>query len=294
MHFRLYISISSFFLLQVLTPHLVAQVPHDCPKFGRLTTVNNELEGMWKEAIVASYAGITTKILSHDCLHPKWDSVCVPTGYDTEELPNGPTFVNLSVRQTPEKSQCRLTFSLTRSVSLLRVGSALERQAGPASTVQCTTLICLSFWKLLVLASIVILISKSLETHGHISLFHYSGSHVTHCIPLSRLPALPLSFRFYWAVPPLWSSGQSSWLQIRSSGFASLSYQIFWEVMGLERGPLSLKSTIDELSKRKSRVFGLENWDYFRWGSAMLTTRHPSIQKRWQQRGRQAAVARSV
>jgi hypothetical protein len=28
--------------------------------------------------------------------------------------------------------------------------------------------------------------------------------------------------------PPLWSSGQSSWLQIRRPGFDSRHYQIFW------------------------------------------------------------------
>jgi hypothetical protein len=39
--------------------------------------------------------------------------------------------------------------------------------------------------------------------------------------------------------PPLWSSGQSFWLQIQRSGFDSRRYQIFWEVVGLEQGPLS-------------------------------------------------------
>jgi hypothetical protein len=38
----------------------------------------------------------------------------------------------------------------------------------------------------------------------------------------------------------LWSSGQSSWLQIHRSGLDSRRYQIFWEVLGLERGPLNL------------------------------------------------------
>jgi hypothetical protein len=33
----------------------------------------------------------------------------------------------------------------------------------------------------------------------------------------------------------LWSSDQSSWLQIQRSGFDFRRYQIFWEVMGLER-----------------------------------------------------------
>jgi hypothetical protein len=62
--------------------------------------------------------------------------------------------------------------------------------------------------------------------------------------------------------PPLWSSGQSSWLQIQRSGFDSRHYQIFWEVMGLERGPLSLVSTIEELLDRKNSGSGLENREY--------------------------------
>jgi hypothetical protein len=38
----------------------------------------------------------------------------------------------------------------------------------------------------------------------------------------------------------LWSKGQSSWLQIRRSGFVFRRYQIFCEVVVLELGPLSL------------------------------------------------------
>jgi hypothetical protein len=40
--------------------------------------------------------------------------------------------------------------------------------------------------------------------------------------------------------PPVWSRGESSWLQTQMSGFDSRHYQIFWEVVGLERVPLSL------------------------------------------------------
>jgi hypothetical protein len=64
--------------------------------------------------------------------------------------------------------------------------------------------------------------------------------------------------------PPLWSSGQSSCLQIQRSWFDSRRYQIFWEVVGLERGPFSLVSTIEELPGRKSRGSGLENREYCR------------------------------
>jgi hypothetical protein len=79
--------------------------------------------------------------------------------------------------------------------------------------------------------------------------------------------------------PPLWSSGQSSWLQIQRSEFDSLRYQIVWEVVGLERCPLSLVSTTEELLERKSKDSGLEHWDYGRRGSAALTTRHPLAAK---------------
>jgi hypothetical protein len=64
--------------------------------------------------------------------------------------------------------------------------------------------------------------------------------------------------------PPLWSSGQSSWLQIQRSGFDSRCYHIFWEVVGLEQGPLSFVNTIEELLERKSSGSGLECREYGR------------------------------
>jgi hypothetical protein len=50
--------------------------------------------------------------------------------------------------------------------------------------------------------------------------------------------------------PPLWSSGQSSWATDPEAGvrFPALPEK---KVMGLERGPLSLVSTIEELLDRK-------------------------------------------
>jgi hypothetical protein len=67
--------------------------------------------------------------------------------------------------------------------------------------------------------------------------------------------------------PPVWSSGQSSWLQIQRSGFDFRRYQIFWEVVGLERGPISHETIIEELLERKSISFGLESLEYGRWDS---------------------------
>jgi hypothetical protein len=50
--------------------------------------------------------------------------------------------------------------------------------------------------------------------------------------------------------PPLWSSDQNSWLQIRRPGFDSRHYQKK-KVVGLERGPISLVGTTEELLDRK-------------------------------------------
>jgi hypothetical protein len=75
--------------------------------------------------------------------------------------------------------------------------------------------------------------------------------------------------------PPLLYDGQSSWLQIQRSGFDSQHYQIFWVVVGLGWGSLSLVSTNEELLERKSSRSGLENRDYGHKGSTTLTTWHP-------------------
>jgi hypothetical protein len=58
------------------------------------------------------------------------------------------------------------------------------------------------------------------------------------------------------------SSCQSA-RRFRRTRFDSWRYQIFREVVGLERGPLSLVSTIEELLGKHSNDFGLENREYF-------------------------------
>jgi hypothetical protein len=79
--------------------------------------------------------------------------------------------------------------------------------------------------------------------------------------------------------PPLWSSGQTSWLQIQRSGSDSRRYQIFWEVVGLEWGPLGPVSTIEELLGRKSSGSGLESREYGRRDHADHVA--PSIRQSW-------------
>jgi hypothetical protein len=60
----------------------------------------------------------------------------------------------------------------------------------------------------------------------------------------------------------LWSSGQSSWLQIQRSRVRFSVLPDFWKVVGLERGPLSLVSTTEELLERKSSGSSLESREY--------------------------------
>jgi hypothetical protein len=68
----------------------------------------------------------------------------------------------------------------------------------------------------------------------------------------------------HYTGPPLWCTGQSSCLQIQRSWFDSRRYQIFWEVVGLEQGPLSLVSTTEELLGRKGSGSGLKSREYGR------------------------------
>jgi hypothetical protein len=91
--------------------------------------------------------------------------------------------------------------------------------------------------------------------------------------------------------PPLWSSG--SCLQIQRSGFDSQRYQIFREVVGLERGPLSLVSTTEELLGKKSSGSGLEA-ENTALGIRRADHVAPSVHKSWTKLRRQAAVAQSV
>jgi hypothetical protein len=66
----------------------------------------------------------------------------------------------------------------------------------------------------------------------------------------------------------------------RGPGFDSQRYQIFWEVVGLERGLLSLVSIIEELLEWKSSGSGQENRIN---GRGIRSADHatPSIRKSW-------------
>jgi hypothetical protein len=88
---------------------------------------------------------------------------------------------------------------------------------------------------------------------------------LTHHLLYNFPSFLPHSFGILSFVgSPLWYSGQSSWLQIQRFGFDSQRYQIFWEIVSLERDPLSLVSTTEEPLGRKSSSSSLEIWAYGR------------------------------
>jgi hypothetical protein len=108
----------------------------------------------------------------------------------------------------------------------------------------------------------------------------------THVVPTrSQIPVFQISNNFFFSMsicpsgPLLWSSGQSSWSQIRKSRFDSRRYQIFWEVVGLERGPLSLVSTTEEPLGRKSSGCSLENRENGRRDSSRWSRANVYLQK---------------
>jgi hypothetical protein len=63
---------------------------------------------------------------------------------------------------------------------------------------------------------------ESLAYERAISERHFSYSFVS---PKYFVPLLIFIWYYYYFSPPLWSSGQSSWLQIRRPGFNSRHYQ---------------------------------------------------------------------
>jgi hypothetical protein len=67
----------------------------------------------------------------------------------------------------------------------------------------------------------------------------------------------------------------------RGPGFDSRHYQIFWQVVGLERGPLSLVSITVELLEWKSSSFGIRKPRLTAVGIRCADHATPSICKNW-------------
>jgi hypothetical protein len=95
-------------------------------------------------------------------------------------------------------------------------------------------------------------------------LSYLRQEHRHKCLECNRTRFLVYRLRTIHCCPPLLCSGQSSWLQIQRPEFDSRSYEIFWEVVGLERSPLSLVSKIEKLLGRKNSGSGLEIREYGR------------------------------
>jgi hypothetical protein len=80
-------------------------------------------------------------------------------------------------------------------------------------------------------------------------------------------------------------SGRLCGLVVRVPGHGSRGpssiphYQIFWGVVGLERGPLSLEGKVKELLERKDSGSGLEKPWIRPYGSVSLTTQHTLSEK---------------
>jgi hypothetical protein len=112
------------------------------------------------------------------------------------------------------------------------------------------------------------LILRQLPSHNHIDILYSTLQNTFTVHSILEMMTVPRPFNniskfmeLRW--PPLWSSGQSSWLRIRRPGFDSRHYQKK-KVVGLERGSLSLVSTTEELLDRKVAVPVQKNREYGR------------------------------
>jgi hypothetical protein len=82
---------------------------------------------------------------------------------------------------------------------------------------------------------------------GHLQVNVFFSCEASYCLLTDPLFGLYLHIL---SLIIMWSRGQSSWLQIQRPEFDSRHYQKK-KVVGLERGPLSLVSTTEELLDRK-------------------------------------------
>ena len=104
-----------------------------------------------------------------------------------------------------------------------------------------------------------------------------------------------LLYNLFW--PPLWSSGQSFWLQIQRSRVRFPALPDFLSSSGSRTGSTQPREVNWGATWIKSSGSGPENGDYRPWGSVALTTWHPSIRKSWETSptggGRSVGIVRS-
>jgi hypothetical protein len=124
------------------------------------------------------------------------------------------------------------------------------------------------------------------------STFFFKKTLPENSLETITIPIIPLNFL---------SADRLCGLVVRVLGYRSGSpgsipgnYQKNKKVVDLERGPLSLVSTTEELLNRESSGSCLENREYGRRDSSRWARDTLYLQKSWQSLRRQAAVARSV
>jgi hypothetical protein len=121
--------------------------------------------------------------------------------------------------------------------------------------------------------------------------FHVQAQPVLSRNSLTMLTILPAETQNNNIYMPLWSSGQSSWLQIQRPGFDSRHYQK--NSSGSGTGSTQPREYNWGATWDKSSGSCLENREYFRKDPLRYHVA-TSIRKSWQSLRRQAAVARSV
>jgi hypothetical protein len=146
-----------------------------------------------------------------------------------------------------------LKSSQHKSAALHSVNSVKHKSSSDQLNKPCRILMLLRFHEVNSRAQI-------LFVYSFILLGHTEGSEKINTPQVFFIISFINGSQYVW--PPLWSSGQSSLLQIQKSGFNSRCYQIFWEVVCLERGPLSFVNTTGELLKINSSGSGLESREY--------------------------------
>jgi hypothetical protein len=89
---------------------------------------------------------------------------------------------------------------------------------------------------------IQMLLAAAVDWNRHVCVLYLYSAAVQECFLMNHISSHVLFENIWksgnrkWAGseeyrPPLWSSGQNSWLQIQRTRFDSRRYQIFWEIV---------------------------------------------------------------
>jgi hypothetical protein len=134
---------------------------------------------------------------------------------------------------------------------------------------------------------------------SHIRKFHLATSicwpfNVRGQIQNSYKTTVKLKFRMFYSHRLCGLVVRVPGYRSRGPGLDSRRYQIFWELVDLEWGPLSVVSITEELLQWKSSGSGSRKPRLMAMGIRCADHATPSIRKIWHKLRRQAAVARTV